>query len=288
MPPLRLLLIVLLLLNLLALAAGMGWLGSSLPRGEPERLTNQVDPERIQLQVAVIGEEVPTPPPSRPPAREQREVQAPERTAPTAPQASADHGDQPTAAASETPDTEREAATGSEDPAPLREQLAQMEIVAPPRPEDEERLCIAFTNLNEQETSAVERMARNTGPLIATAAEITEPPDAWWVKIPPTGSRQAAEQRAAQLRALGINDLFIVRAEGPNQYAISLGIFRTEARARQHFSDLEARRVRGAEIAPRTPALYRIQISGPGSLIGALNIQLRQSFPDIVANECPQ
>lgn len=282
MPPLRLLLIVLLLLNFLALAAGLGWLGSSSPRGEPERLTNQVDPERIQLQVAVVGEKASTPPSSRPPAREQGEVQASE------PAAARPGMTALTAPASETSEAERQPATVSEDPAPVREQLTQMEVLAPPRPEDEERLCIAFTNLTEQQTSAVERMARSTDLLIATAADVSEPPDAWWVRIPPTGSRQAAEQRAAQLRALGINDLFIVRAEGPNQYAISLGIFRTEARARQHFSDIEARRVRGAEIAPRTPALYRIQISGPGSLIEAMNSRLVQTFPDIVANECPQ
>ena len=46
---LRVLLILLLVLNLLALAAGRGWLGVAPSRGEPERLSNQLHPERIVL-----------------------------------------------------------------------------------------------------------------------------------------------------------------------------------------------------------------------------------------------
>lgn len=54
---LRILFIALLLLNLLALAAWQGWLGNAPPRGEPERLSNQIYPERIVLRA-----ELPEPP----------------------------------------------------------------------------------------------------------------------------------------------------------------------------------------------------------------------------------
>lgn len=286
MPPLRLLLIVLLLLNLLALAAGLGWLGSSSPRGEPERLTNQVDPDRIQLQMASIDEKAATPTASPRQARETAEASSTTMTPETAEVTSTPPSSQPAPPAREAAQIEPQTTTAIEDPAPIDEQVAQEEAASPLLPEDEPRICISFARLSEERTSAIENMARDTDPLIASTAEMTDPPDAWWVRIPPTGSRQAAEQRAAQLRTLGINDLFIVRAEGPNQYAISLGIFRTESRARQHFSDLAARRVRGAEIAPRTPPLYRIQLSGPQSLIEALNSRVVQAFPDTIANEC--
>lgn len=45
----RSLLVILVLLNLLALASGQGWLGTSAMPGEPERLTNQIRPDLILL-----------------------------------------------------------------------------------------------------------------------------------------------------------------------------------------------------------------------------------------------
>lgn len=47
---LRTLLIVLVLLNVLAFAGLQGWLGAPTQQGEPERLTNQLNPERIKLR----------------------------------------------------------------------------------------------------------------------------------------------------------------------------------------------------------------------------------------------
>jgi hypothetical protein len=49
---LRTLLIVLVLLNVLAFAGLQGWLGTPTQQGEPERLTNQLNPERIKLRPA--------------------------------------------------------------------------------------------------------------------------------------------------------------------------------------------------------------------------------------------
>lgn len=48
----RTLLIILVLLNLLAFAALAGWLGQAAQKGEPERVTNQLNPERIKLRPA--------------------------------------------------------------------------------------------------------------------------------------------------------------------------------------------------------------------------------------------
>ncbi|MDI3489938.1 MAG: hypothetical protein PWP11_1215, partial [Thauera sp.] len=45
----RLLIIVLILLNALAFAGVKGWIVGTPPRTEPERITNQLNPERIRL-----------------------------------------------------------------------------------------------------------------------------------------------------------------------------------------------------------------------------------------------
>jgi HAMP domain-containing protein len=74
MAPLRTLLILLILLNLLAFATLQGWLGSTAPQGEPERLANQLNPERITLRPAAPARpevarttSAPAPAPAAPP-----------------------------------------------------------------------------------------------------------------------------------------------------------------------------------------------------------------------------
>lgn len=252
MPVLRLLLIVLVLLNLLAIAAIQGWLGSTSPRGEPERLTNQINPGAIVLNPPAIPAGAPTP--SRP---------------------------------SPTP---APAPLAEEPPSRAGSEQAVVEPLAAPPPQsidaDRSFVCFAYAGLDEADTRALERISAEISPDISTSPQMIDPPSAWWVRVPPAASRQAAERKVAELRGLGITDLFIVRDPGPNQNAISLGLFRTESGARQHLANLERRGVRGAEIAARNPAVYQIEISGPASALALLAERIASDLPDARRSEC--
>lgn len=127
--------------------------------------------------------------------------------------------------------------------------------------------CVAFDNLRENLVEQLERSARGTTPTAQVSRTLTEPASGWWVRIPPAANREAADQRATELRLLGITDLFVVREAGPDQHAISLGLFRTEAAARQHLSDLQQRRINDASVTRRTPARYRVELRGPANLL---------------------
>lgn len=282
----RLLLICLLILNLLALAAGFGLLGSSAPRGEPERLTNQINPERLQLessappptQAAIVAgrteaavapsalrpapDPVATPAPLPAPASDP--VPPPEATMPT------------TTLQSTEPDSS----------SPVAEIEAQDPVTDVKSVAAEPVICSAYAGVTEPRLDALRAEAGLVDQDIRIAAEQTEPPASWWVRIPPAESRADAETRARQIRALGVSDLFVVRDEGPNQNAISLGLFRTEASARQHLSELEERQVRGAEIAARIPAVYTVQISGPETAVARLNASLADRLGPIVESGC--
>src|SRR5204863_8782988 len=59
----------------------------------------------------------------------------------------------------------------------------------------------------------------------------TEENAGWWVFIPPQGNRPAALKKANELKTLGIDDYFIVQEEGPQHWALSLGVFRSEEAA---------------------------------------------------------
>ncbi|HRQ47650.1 MAG TPA: SPOR domain-containing protein, partial [Rhodocyclaceae bacterium] len=173
-------------------------------------------------------------------------------------------------------------------PARIEEVAVESPATPPEQATDADRsfVCIAYAGLDETDAKTLERIGRDLSPDIRTSLQMIDPPSAWWVRIPPAASRQAAERKVTELRGLGITDLFIVREPGPNQNAISLGLFRTESSARQHLADLETRRVRGAEIAARNPAVYQIEVAGPASVLTLLAERLASDLPNARRGEC--
>jgi hypothetical protein len=73
------------------------------------------------------------------------------------------------------------------------------------------------------------------------------------VHIPPLGSKEAAERKVAELRGLGVNNLFIISADSPLKWGISLGLFKSETAAQAMLASLNKQGVRGARIAVRGP-----------------------------------
>ena len=94
---------------------------------------------------------------------------------------------------------------------------------------------------------------------------VSETPEAWWVRIPPQRNRGEAERRVVELNLLGVSDTFIVQESGPNQNAVSLGLFKTENRARILLGQLRAKGVENAGIEPRMSTSYRIQANVPAN-----------------------
>ena len=88
----------------------------------------------------------------------------------------------------------------------------------------------------------------------------TEETAAWWVFIPPQdgNARQGAARKAGELKKLGVQDYFIVQEEGPNHWAISLGVFRSEEAAQARLAALRARGVRSARTGLRETQVPRI------------------------------
>jgi hypothetical protein len=85
---------------------------------------------------------------------------------------------------------------------------------------------------------------------------------AWWVFIPPQAQvpdpRQAALRKAGELKKLGVQDYFIVQEEGPNRWAVSLGVFRSEEAAQARLAALRDQGVRSARIGAREAPLPKV------------------------------
>ena len=112
----------------------------------------------------------------------------------------------------------------------------------------------------------------------------TEEAAGWWVFIPPQGSRPAAMKKATELKALSIEDYFIVQEEGPYRWALSLGVFRTEEAAQARLAALRDQGVRSAQVGPRETIVPKVWLQVKG-VDGALQARLRETARGIEGSE---
>lgn len=105
-----------------------------------------------------------------------------------------------------------------------------------------------------------------------------EESSSYWVHIPPQSSKATADKKAAELKAIGISDYYIVLDEGPNRYAISLGLFKTEAAANDFLQTMGKRGVKSARIEVREapPQHVRVVVKGSDEV-------LDKRLPELVA-----
>jgi hypothetical protein len=128
---------------------------------------------------------------------------------------------------------------------------------------------------------------------VAATARITErrvdESAGWWVYIPPQENRQAANQKVAELKRLGVDDYFVVQEESRFRFAVSLGLFRTEQAANIQLEQLRARGVRTALVGPRPTAVQKIylQLRDYPEGIQAKFAALKVEFPATELQECP-
>jgi len=77
------------------------------------------------------------------------------------------------------------------------------------------------------------------------------------VYLPPQGGKEGADRRVADLRERGVTNFFIMQGDSPLRWAVSLGVFKTEAGARTLAAELAKRGVQGVRILPRGPQTNR-------------------------------
>ncbi|WP_374358781.1 SPOR domain-containing protein [Pseudoduganella danionis] len=108
------------------------------------------------------------------------------------------------------------------------------------------------------------------------------------VYMPPQGSKEGAEKKAAELRGLGVHNYFIMSDNTPMRWAISLGVFKTETAAQNQLAALMKQGVRTAKIAPRMSGskLLSFQFRDVDPDLKIRLEQLRSSFPGTDTHSC--
>jgi hypothetical protein len=78
----------------------------------------------------------------------------------------------------------------------------------------------------------------------------------YWVFIPPLANKAAVDSRVADLKASGVKDIVPVEL-GPQRFAISLGVFRTEEAAQARLAALQSQGVTAAKVGSRAQSVQQ-------------------------------
>lgn len=108
------------------------------------------------------------------------------------------------------------------------------------------------------------------------------------VNIPPTGSKEAADRKAAELRGLGVTNYFIMSENSPMRWGISLGVFKTETAAQNQLAALVKQGVRSARVTPRMSGskLLAFQFREVDTELQANLEKIRADFPNTQTHSC--
>jgi len=138
-------------------------------------------------------------------------------------------------------------------------QVAPSAPVTPPAPRPQPVACLEWGSFTVADAPAAAKVLGSLGLADRLTERRSVETASWWVFIPPqSDGRAGALRKTRELRALGVDDYFIVQDEGPTHWAISLGVFRTEAGAKARLEALQAKKVRSAEIGPRETRVPKV------------------------------
>jgi hypothetical protein len=112
----------------------------------------------------------------------------------------------------------------------------------------------------------------------------------YWVSLGPYAGKGAADKRVSELRAQGVTDTSAVDA-GRGQFAVSLGVFRTEQAARARMEALARAGVTTAKVEPRqqTNAQTMLVVRDPREPVVARLKELQSQYvgSDLRFGSCP-
>jgi hypothetical protein len=110
----------------------------------------------------------------------------------------------------------------------------------------------------------------------------------WWVFIPPQGNRAAAMKKTAELKALGIDDYFVIQEEGNMRWAVSLGVFSSEEAAKTRLETLRVKGVRSAQTGERDTQVTKIwfQVRGADAALQGKLKGFAQGLPGTEIRDC--
>lgn len=149
--------------------------------------------------------------------------------------------------------------------------------------------CRMLTGLSREQADALAARARERQPPVLLSESEQPGSPSWWVHIADLQTRQLAERKQAELKALGVREMALMPDADGQKFAISLGLFKTEASARELLSRLAGQGVRSARIVEREAkaARLRVELRGVAADVEAVLADAGGVPEGVDAADCP-
>lgn len=149
--------------------------------------------------------------------------------------------------------------------------------------------CRMLTGLSREQADALAARARARQPPVLLSESEQPGSPSWWVHIADLQTRQLAERKQAELKALGVREMALMPDADGQKFAISLGLFKTEASARELLSRLAGQGVRSARIVEREAkaARLRVELRGVAADVEAVLADAGGVPEGVDAADCP-
>jgi len=200
--------------------------------------------------------------------------------------------DEPPSAAKAPAENEEKAEKAVEKPVekieevPESPSVAELEVKAQEKPMD---ACLRLTDITVDDAARLEKSLAEQFSDFKTARTTSKEASAsYWVYIPPLANKKEAEAKAVELKKLQVQEYFIIQENGPNNHAISLGLFSTREAADNYLETLKDKKVRSARVAERNakPALATLELIGPEPRLDALHQVIAEVLPGSNTRAC--
>ncbi len=147
------------------------------------------------------------------------------------------------------------------------------------KPED---VCLLLAELPVADVARVEGLLIEKWPAFKAVRTVVEASASYWVFIPPPESKAEVDKKVADLKRLNVPEFFVVQESGPNNRAISLGLFSNKESATARLDVLRAKGIKSAKIAERAgkPTSISLDISGPETQADAIRQALSDLLPE--------
>lgn len=147
------------------------------------------------------------------------------------------------------------------------------------KPED---VCLHVAELPAVDVARVEGLLTEKWPTFKVVPAVVETSASYWVFIPSLDSKAEVDKKTAELKKLNVPEFFVVQESGPNNRAISLGLFSSKEAATARLDVLRAKGVKSAKVAERTgkPTSISLDITGPETQADAIRQALAELLPE--------
>jgi hypothetical protein len=149
-------------------------------------------------------------------------------------------------------------------------------------------VCLAWRQLSVTDADRLSALlAKRFGDFKLIRKTLASEGNGWWVFVAPQPSKADVDRKAAELRELGVKDFFVIQ-DGPNRFAISLGVFSTEKGSQDRLAELKAKGVRSASAGPRPgkDSVVNLQARGLASEKPAVLAAVAEVLPKVQTQGC--